>query len=288
MFKIIKKTYRLSILLWFKILRKINLRLEHLKYSRIIPEKNCLFWIVSCERNAGAAAIRCLESVYSQKYNRELIRHLFIDDASNDGTDELVRKWLIENPDHRVDFLSQNERMGGTFNTVMGFRKAPSHSIVIELNGDDWLPDDFVFDFLNRVYANPEVWMTYNTFQYSDGSPRRGSHPYPRHIVKHRHFREYKNWLGQPLHSFRRELFSNLKEETFIDPQTGKYWESADDQAIYLSMFEMAGGHAKHLYRITYVYNMHDNSSEVLDRDGSAKRAARIRGMAKYPPLSRL
>jgi hypothetical protein len=79
-----------------------------------------------------------------------------------------------------------------------------------------------------------------------------------------------------------------LKEETFIDPQTGSYWESADDQAIYLSMLELSGRHAKHIYRTTYIYNYHENADDRLDYSGSADRAARIRLMQKYFPLNRL
>ena len=271
-----------------KLLRTIFLPLEILKFSRVTPEKDQFFWIVSCERNVGEAATKCIESVYKQTYDRRLFKHLFIDDDSTDNTDSLIRKWLEQHPDHNVEYISQNKRIGGTANTVLGFRMAPSGSIVLEVNGDDWLPDSEVLNFLNKVYDDPEVWMTYNTFIYSDGRSPEYNHPYPRRVVAKGDYRKYEKWVGQHLHSFRAELFSRLQEETFIDPQTGKYWESADDQAIYLSMFELAGKHAKHIYRTTYVYYYHKNADNRLDHAGSVDRAARIRKMKKYPPLDRL
>ena len=213
--KIVKKIKSIIVENYFFYMRKIYLQLECVRYSKKEPESFCFFWIVSCERNIGEAAIKCLDSVYHQKYPGEKIGHLFIDDASTDGTDDKIRRWLEGHPDHNVQFIAQPGRMGGTANTVMGFRMAPPNSIVLELNGDDWLPDDSVLDFLNRVYADPEVWMTYNTFMFSDGSFRKGSRPYPRRIVKNRDYRNYQNWLGQPLHSFRSELFAHLKEDTF-------------------------------------------------------------------------
>ena len=133
-----------------------------------------------------------------------------------------------------------------------------------------------------------ETWMTYNTFMYSDGRSPEYNHPYPRKIVAKGDYRKYEKWVGQHLHSFRAKLFYHLNDETFIDPQTGEYWESADDQAIYLSMLELAGKHARHIYRTTYIYNYHESADELLDYHGSVNRAARIRQMEKYSPLDSL
>jgi len=268
-----------------KFLRKLFLPFETLKYASIAPPKKQYFWIVSCERNLGEAAIKCIESVYKQKYARGFIKHLFIDDASTDNTDRLISKWLEKHPDHNVEYISNKVRAGGTANTIRGFRMAPPDSIVLEVNGDDWLPDNDLLDFLNKVYDDPNIWMTYNTFMYSDGRSPEFNHPYPRKVVESGDYRRYEKWVGQHLHSFRKKLFSHLKEETFIDPQTGKYWESADDQAIYLSMLELAGKHAKHIYRTTYIYNYHESADNRLDHAGSVDRAARIRQMNKYSPL---
>lgn len=271
-----------------KLIRKIMLPLESAKYSRVSPKRNQFFWIVSCERNIGEAAIKCLDSVYAQNYDKSLFRHLFIDDDSTNATDRLIRDWLEQHPGHNVEYIRNQERVGGTANTVRGFRMAPAGSVVLELNGDDWLPDEQVLDFLNRIYDDSEIWMTYNTFMYSDGRSPEYNHPYPRKIVASGDYRKFGKWVGQHLHSFRSKLFSHLREETFIDPQTGQYWESADDQAIYLSMLELAGTHVRHIYRTTYIYNYHENADDRLDHSGSTDRAARIRQMAKYTPLDQL
>jgi hypothetical protein len=73
-----------------------------------------------------------------------------------------------------------------------------------------------------------------------------------------------------------------------IDPQTGGYWASADDLALYMAMLELAGGHARHLYRITCVYNLNEVSEASLDRAGQRDRARRIRKLPRYEPLDRL
>ena len=136
---------------------------EGLGYLSVRPEKQVRFCIVSCGRNAGGAAAKCLDSVYLQRYDRSHVRHIFIDDASTDDSDSIIRSWLAEHPDHTVEYIRRDVRLGGTANTLHGIGLAHQDAIVVELNGDDWLEGKNVFRFLNKVYADDNVWMTYNT-----------------------------------------------------------------------------------------------------------------------------
>jgi glycosyltransferase involved in cell wall biosynthesis len=271
----------------YKINRSIRKTLESIKYSRVKPQQDQKFWIVSCSRNPGTDAITCLNSVYRQNYPKDLITHLFIDDESTDGTDTLVNEWLSDHTDHSVKYIRNEKRAGGTANTLKGFQMATRGTIIIEINGDDWLPDDDVLHFFNKVYADDNVWMTYNTHRYANRDKEIIAHPVPREVIRTNSFREYK-WITRHLHTFRHELFTHLKEEIFIDPQTGDYWASADDQAIYFSLLELCGFHSLHIYRETYIYNYHENSDDVLDFAGSRNRAERIRKLSKYKPLEHL
>ena len=146
--------------------RKLSAFLEGISYLVVRPQKESSFVVVSCERNAGSAAIQCLESVYRQKVDRGRVRHVFIDDASTDDTHGLISAWLEDHPDHNVEYIHNPKRLGGTANTLLGFSKAPESSIVVELNGDDWLADSKVLSFLDKVYSSNDVWMTYNTLRY--------------------------------------------------------------------------------------------------------------------------
>lgn len=273
--------------LWQRVRRRFGSVAEAWRYARR-PVTTQPFCVVTCERNAGEYVLRCLDSVYSQDYPAHGYRHVFIDDASNDGTVGLIEGWLADHPDHRVEFIRNLERVGGTANTLRGFREAPTDCVVLELNGDDWLPDPGVLDFLNRVYADDEVWMTYNTLCYPDGRVPPWAMPYPRAVVSANAYRDYSGWPSSHLHSFRRQLFEHISPETFVDPATGSLWESADDQAIYLAMLELAGQHARHLNRVTYVYNFWEQSHSHVNAQDSEQRAARIRLGARYAPLVRL
>ena len=165
---------------------------------------------------------------------------------------------------------------------------APSGSIVLEVNGDDWLADNGVLTFLNKVYADPDVWMTYNSYRFADGRMAEQCRPYPRQIITENAFRDYHRWTSSHLHTFRAEVFDHVRPETFIDPATGVYWESADDMAIYLAMLEICGRHSRHLQRVNYVYNYHESSHEAFEADASRQRVLRIKQQPKHTPIDKL
>ena len=247
-----------------------------------------MFTIVSCERHAGDYAIQCLDSVYLQKYDSNLVRHIFIDDASVDGTYEKILAWMQLHPGSRLELIRREERCGGTFNTLEGMRMAENDSIVVELNGDDWLPDAGVLDFFNKVYSDNDLWMTYNSIRNSNGPPSSNALSFPKEVIENNSFRDQQGWRSSALHTFRKRLFDHLDDSVFIDPESGTYWECADDQALYLSMFELAGRHSRHINRITYIYNFREMSHSYMDQAGSISVAERIRRGKRFQPLSGL
>lgn len=259
---------------------------EIVRYTMVQPRNRHHFHIVSTQRNAGNDIVRCLDSVDSQDYPSDRCRHLVIDDASDDDTPNLIAKWLVRHPGHSVEFIRRQSRRGGTSNTLDGIRRADTDSIVIELNGDDWLPDPGVLPFLNKVYQDSRVWMTYNTQRESTGVIPFQLPP-PREIRRNRSYRE-NEWATSHLHSFRRPLFDHVPNETMVDPETGEFWESADDVALYLWMLELAGDHALHIWRITCLYNFHSRTEYRLDREGQLDRQNRIRKGPKAEALESL
>jgi len=257
-------------------------------YYALVPPIRQPFVVVSCSRNAGDHALRCLESVFVQRYNRSLVRHLFIDDASDDGTHEKIVEWLAGHPGHSVEYLHRQTRLGGTFNTLDGIGRAGDEAVVVELNGDDWLPDPGVLSFFSRVYADAAVWMTYNTCRVHNGPPADWARPYTTDTIDRNDFRDVPGWSASHLHTFRKRLFDHLDAETFIDPATGAYWDCADDQALYLGLLELAGRHSRHVHRVTCIYNFWEASHSFQDSEKSVSTAARVRRGRKYHPLLEL
>jgi hypothetical protein len=162
---------------------------------------------------------------------------------------------------------------------------ASEDAVVMELSGDDWLPDHGVAKFYNKIYADSNVWMTYNTLKISDGPPASWARKWSAEVVRSNSFRDCEDWTTSALQTFKKRLFDHIGEDAFIDPVSGTYWECADDQAIYLSMFELAGCHSKNINRISYVYNFNESSHAYVDHEKSKECAARIRAGKRYQPI---
>ena len=272
----LRNRYRVRLLI-----RGFGRCLEVLRYSMVRPRPHHLFHIVSAQRNMGEFSLRCLQSVYDQRYPREFVRHVFIDDASTDDTPSLIDGWLRTHPDHRVEFIRNSARRGMLANNLTGFRMADATAIGIELNGDDWLPDPGVLKFLNKVYNDDDVWMTYNTLRQTDGTIVFQLPP-PRTVRRSRSYRRVP-WMTSHLRTFRVALYSQLPDGALIDPDTGALWDLSQDMAVYLSMLEMAGQHARHVYRVTCTYNPHAMSDHIRDREAQLAAEMRIRSL---PPLA--
>jgi hypothetical protein len=266
--------------------RALGRAFEVLRYAIVRPTKSQKFHVVSAQRNMGDGALRCLQSVYDQRYPRHLVRHIFIDDASTDDTATAVEAWLREHPDHCVGFIRNSNRSGMLTNNLQGFRLAEADSIGIELNGDDWLPDPGVLSFFNKVYDDDSVWMTYNTLRQSDGTLLFQVPP-SRELRRSLAYRRAP-WLTSHLHTFRIGLYHLVPTSLLTDPETGELWDLSQDMAVYISMLEMAAGHARHIYRVTCTYHPHPMSDHIRDEGAQNEAAKRIRSLPPRRPLQRL
>ena len=266
--------------------RAVGRGIEILRYGLARPCGNRHFHIVSAQRNMGDAALKCLDSVYSQRYPREFVRHIFIDDASDDETPAVIESWLKNHPGHSVEFIRNSERRGMLANNLSGFALGGIDDIGFELNGDDWLPDPGVLRFYNQVYADDAVWMTYNTHRRISGEIPLPLAP-KRRVAADRSFRT-SPWATSAPHTFRVALHRHLRAEDLNDPETGNPWEFSQDQAVYLPMLEMAGSHSKHIYRVTLIYNFHGQSDESRDRPAQLETTRRIREYPTYPLVTSL
>ncbi len=266
---------------------KLGSVFDELRFRLSRPTKHHDFVIVTAAHDASAYIDRHLRSVEKLRYDKTRITHLIFDDASSDDTvDKIERHREQAEPRQRVELAKNERNLGGCANLTRGFRAAPPGSIVVQLDGDDWLPDPRVLDYLNRVYADPETWMTYNSWVSADGA--RGScRRIPEHIVSSNSFRDH-SWVMSHLHSFRAELFSHVCDESLLDPETGEPWRSSVDMSHYFPMLELCGPRARHLDRINYVYNFHDGTIFKSRRGEQEATEKRIRGSERYSPLSSL
>ena len=227
-----------------------------------------------------------IQSVKNQNY--ENFQCVLVDDISTDKTVEMV-KTLIKG-DKRFKLVQNTEKKFALRNIAEAIEisKPSSDDVIINLDGDDWFPNSNVLSYLNKVYENKDVWMTYgNHMNWPDVEPPWPLFPHPKEVVENNSFRDFR-YLASHLRSFKHKLWTHVKKEDLCDDD-GEYFKVTADLAIMFPLCELAGVHAKFLDEILYVYNNHNplNDWRVNAKEQKSVEML-LRTMPRYQPLEKL
>jgi len=237
----------------------------------IIPSYNNQRW---CEKNVA--------SIFSQKYSN--YRVIYIDDASTNGTVELVKQ-CVDQYDawDRFELCVNTQNIGALANYYKAIHSCADDEIVLAIDGDDWLAHDEVFSYINRVYQGDNVWLTWGQFIEFPSRKKGFAADFPAHVVKNNSYRKH----GMPvshLRTFYTWLFKLIDSDDL--KHKGQFFSMTWDKAMMAPMIEMAGGRYKFIDDILYVYNFSNPISDCR-KDGPLQVALReeIYVRRPYKPL---
>ncbi len=243
----------------------------------VIPSYNNEQW---CLRN--------LASVVLQDYPPEYVKIIITNDRSTDRTQELLEDYIETNSlQNRVMLINNKERRYSLANlhAMITTFCAPT-DVVFDLDGDDWLPHEHVLEFINEVYQDLWVWVTYGQHEWYPSRQRGRTYAIEDEKIRKNCIRGYH---GFPMHprTFYAKLFHLIDVED-LKRDSDFYWASGD-VAFMLPILEMAGFHAQFLDEILYVYNTVSPLNDAKVRPGlQAKANAQIRRQRRYQPLRKL
>ena len=204
--------------------------------------------IVTTLYNAGEYVEKCIGSLMGQTYSD--FKCYITDDISTDNSVALV-KAMIQGDDRFV--LIENKTklyQSGNYDQVI--RNNPDiddNEIIVEVDGDDWLPDGKTLQRIYDVYSDDNVWIANGCFKYSDGSM--GFSSRQENIDNLR----FERFTASHIRTWRAFLWRNIKEEDLKDDD-GIYWTVSGDVAFMFPMLEMSGPeHYVFINTVNYVYN---------------------------------
>lgn len=246
--------------------------------------KEKAFVVVIPSYNNKAWYQKNLDSIYSQKYSN--YRVIFIDDASPDGTGELVKAYVKEKKQEFRTTLIQNEkRKGALANNYQAIMSCKGREIVVEVDGDDWLYCDQVLAYLNKIYSDPDVWVTYGQFSFHPQECVGWVEEVPENIIKNNIFRQHR-WLTTHLRTFYAGLFHKIKKEDLL--LDGEFFSMAGDLAHMFPIIEMAGPHIRFIPDVLYVYNVATQMNDhYIDASLQDKLGMIIRWRVRYWPVEK-
>ena len=236
-------------------------------FTFIVTSYNCENWV---RKN--------LDSIYAQKYRNFDV--VYIDDNSSDNT------FAIANEYPNKICLKNSFNRGKMFNLVDSISKLDEDTIIIVVDGDDWLPNDDTLDLINAAYDSGDIWMTNGSYVIEPENL----------VVKPKCLGSYwdgnireKSWEFSPLGTFRKKLFDKIRKKHLMN-SSAEYWATTSDQAIMWPMAEMCGPeHHKVVNEITYVYNrLNPLSDDRVNRIDQLQTEKLIRSIKPYNRLESL
>lgn len=232
--------------------------------------------------NAEEYIERSIASIMGQSYTAFTcyITH----DLSTDNSVALVKEMIKDDP--RFILVPDSDKklyQAGNFDKVI--RNNPNiadNDILVEVDGDDWLPHSKVFQKIFDVYSDDNVWITNGSFKYSNGQTGFSSRQ-----KLDSNLRKAQMTCSH-LRTWRAFLWRAIKPEDLKD-EDGNYWQWSGDLCFMFPMLEMATDeHYVFIEDNLYTYNAENPINEHKVNIGMVNdHATRIRAKEPYQKLIR-
>lgn len=230
--------------------------------------------------NAEKYIQRSILSVMSQNFKD--YKCYITSDKSTDNSVDLVNQ-IIKN-DERFELVEDTDiklyQTGNFDRNIRNNKEIDDNEVLVEVDGDDFLPDVNVLDRINNVYKDPNVWIANGSFQYANSSPGFSQAQTDFNNLRASRF------TASHIRTWRAFLWRNIKPEDLRD-ENGDYWQWSGDLCFMFPMLEMSGPeHYKFMNDINYIYN-EDNiiNEHKVDMSMVNDHASKIRSKEKYDRL---
>ena len=224
------------------------------RFVYIVPSYNNKDWY---KRNIDSM-------IYQKNTNWHMI---YIDDCSDDGTFDLVKEYLSDKGMmDKCTLIRQDKQYGQAYNRYLAYHLCNDEDVCILLDGDDWLIDDTVLDYLDDFMKREDVDMTYGFFKYFVNGKTKETKKhsdYSKECVLNKTYRDIvapknKNWKAVHLRVMKAKYLKNINPFDFLDPNLNMI-RCCTDWMESLSCLEQSNGRHKIVDRYLMVYNR-DNS----------------------------
>ncbi len=193
--------------------------------------------------NAENFIENCILSVVTQDY--ENYKFVLINDASTDNGLKKVKALLATLPvsiQKKIKLTENSNNMGAVYNHWHALQNVEDDSIVLLLDGDDWLVNNnTVFNFYNNLYQQGVEFAYGSCWSLADNIPLIAQN-YPNEVKQNRTYRNHKFVWNMPythLRSFSKHLFTGLDESRFKD-ENRNWLRAGGDGALFYELIEKA------------------------------------------------
>lgn len=247
------------------------------RFRARMTEQKTKFVVLAASYNNEAYIEKHLQSVLDQTYNN--YRVIYIDDCSTDKTAEVVN-----------DFISAHA-LGDKFQLVRNKKRRWSlegkhivihdhcldDEVVVILDGDDNFSNNRVLEYLNSVYVDKEVWLTYGSY-YNLSQKAVGQQAYTKKTIDNNVFRV--EFHPSHLRTFRSWMYKQIPEN-YLKGTDGRFFRSQEDRASMYALIELSGYRHRFIPYKLMIYNDENPIGRIVSKEN--RRA--IRSMVPLDPI---
>lgn len=215
---------------------------------------------------------------------------MYIDDNSEYTTKQ--KKYITQKlQNHIVIFNSIRKYSVRNAYEAIHEHATKSESVIVSLDGDDWMHSRHALRFLNVFYKIHQPMATYgsclawkNNALLKIGNKFENK-KYPTEIIANGLFRKHP---FLPLHprTWKTKVFKQIRKEDFLNDQ-GDWLKYCEDQAIFFPILEMYPKKVLRIPKLLSVYNLDttqsDNKTHFYEQ---IQDEIEIRTKTSYEPIS--
>lgn len=244
-----------------------------MKFKIVVPTYNTKDWIA-----------RCIHSIASQTYQD--YECVIIDDASDDGTGQVIDEYVANLPNKEKFKIVHNENnVKALTNIVNGFNllaaKDDPESVLMAIDGDDFLFSPFVLEIVKQAYEQTGCLLSYGNHVHYPTGGKSNCEQIPKQVYEENAFRKYK-FVTSHLRTFKSKLWYSIRDEDLRDDD-GNYYSVGWDVAFMMPMLEMSAERTLFIPNVLYCYNRFNPISDDVIRQSDQRRVEmKIRNSKPY------
>jgi len=216
-----------------------------------------------------------LNSIISQTYTN--FKVVYYNACFTDNTYNLAKEYADK--DKRIVLVTTPERNLKTwfFEHVTEWEEIRDNDIVCILDGDDFLANEEVLNYLNEVYNKTNCWMTYGgMIVWNGGDITQEAYPQnsePPPEVKLNKLYRQDLWRYSHMRTCRGFLWKRTKKEDFRSKHDGNYLSMCDLSTVY-GFLEMCP--SDKIFRVDQTIYIWNNSKANESRSSSETKVNNI------------
>jgi hypothetical protein len=196
------------------------------------------FFVICLEEFEVGEIRKKLDSIFDQNYHN--FRVVFFYQNQNNLFYEKVAKYIDEKNVSTKVQLVKKEQEGQESPLFSVAKRCLDQEIVVYLDKQDWLINEYVLERLNAAYQDPDVWMIYSDYIHHPTNKNEGIKGFV-----NKNLTELKIYKTPWMQAHLRTCYAGLIKQIYKPNETQTNQDAASEKKQIFSLLKVARWHVK-------------------------------------------